>query len=135
MKKFIAINLIVFASLFLACEKQNIEPIDMPEGLYAIWVENNREDGIWEYEKANKFDENKSGFQIIGNGKFIDRKNSGWCGTPPISYSNYEGKWSKISDTLISVESQFWGGATSFQMEIVSINENELKIRYIYQDN
>jgi hypothetical protein len=120
--------------VFSACEKEKIEPIDMPVGLYAIWIENGYDDDISIFEKSGEFDENKYGFQLISNGKFIERKNSGWCATPPIIYENYEGKWSKLSDSLINVETTYRGGTMVFDMEIVSMNQNELKVRYHYKN-
>jgi len=120
--------------VFSACEKEKTEPIDMPIGLYAIWIENGYNDDISIFEKSGEFDENKYGFQLISNGKFIERKNSGWCATPPITYENYEGRWSKLSDSLINVETTYWGGTMVFDMEIVSMNQNELKVRYHYKN-
>ncbi|RLD84707.1 MAG: hypothetical protein DRJ10_00425 [Bacteroidetes bacterium] len=131
--KIIFFFLAVFA--FTSCKKENIEPIEMPDGLYAIWVENGYSEEISIFKKVSEFDADKYGFQILGRGKFVERKNSGWCATPPIAYINYEGKWSKLTDSLINVETEYWGGTMFFQLEIVSINENELKVRYNYQND
>ena len=125
--------LIVF--VFTACKKEHIEPIEMPHGLYDFWVENGYDEEISTFKKSSKFEKDKYGFQILDGGKFIARKNSGWCGTPPIAYNNYEGKWTKVSDSLINVESEYWAGIIFFQLEIISINENELKVRYNYQND
>lgn len=129
-------EIIIFILIvFTACKKENAEPIKMPEGLYSIWVENGYNEKISIFKKSNEFDQYKYGFQFMDDGKFIERKNSGWCGTPPIAYTNYEGKWSKVSDSLVNVESEYWGGTMFFLLEIISINENELKVRYNYQND
>jgi len=132
--KYLKIIIFVLVYLFLACEKEKIEPIDMPAELYVVWLENGYDKDVSIFEKSSEFDENKYGFQLLSNGKFMERKNSGWCGTPPIAYENYEGKWSKVSDSLINVETTYWGGTMVFDMEIVSMKQNELKVRYHYKN-
>ena len=125
---------LLFFSVITACEKENIEPIEMPNGLYAIWVENGYDEEISIFKKSGEFDADKYGFQILDGGKFVERKNSGWCATPPIAYINYEGEWSKLTDSLINIESPYWGGIIIFQLEIISMNEKELKVRYNYKN-
>jgi len=132
--KYLKIIIFVHVYLFSACEKEKIEPIDMPAGLYAVWLENGYDKDVSIFEKSSEFDENKYGFQLLSDGKFIERKNAGWCATPPISYGNYEGKWTKVSDSLINIEAPYWGGTMVFDMEIVSMKQNELKVRYHYKN-
>jgi len=126
--------IIILVCIFSACKKENVEPVEMFNVLYAFWVENGYDTDISIFKKANKFDSDKYGFQILECGKFVEWKNSGWCGTPPIVYANYDGKWSKVSNSIISVESPYWGGTMIFKIEIVSLNENELKVRYNYNN-
>ncbi|MBN1598900.1 MAG: hypothetical protein JW894_11460 [Bacteroidales bacterium] len=72
------------------------------------------------------------GFSIKADGTFIERKNSGWCATPPIDYEDYLGYWTKINDTVLSVEVPFWGGTEYFDLEIFSVTEDTLKVIYHY---
>lgn len=76
--KYLIISILFFVYLFSACEKENAEPIDMPSGLYAVWVENGYDEDVSIFEKSSKFDDNKYGFQLLPDGKFVERKNSGW---------------------------------------------------------
>jgi hypothetical protein len=100
--------------------------------IYGIWVETGFEDSLSVFRKSAKLDDNLPGFIIHQNGRFIKRQNSGWCGTPPISYANYEGEWVKLSDSLIDITVDYWGGTTSYQMEIVSLSSGKMKILYHY---
>lgn len=43
---------------------------------------------------------NQAGLQFSGSGQFVERANSGWCGTPPISYADYTGRWRPDGDSL-----------------------------------
>ena len=59
----------------------------------------------------------------------MQRANSGWCGTPPISYTNYPGNWTQFPDNTYFIETEFWGGITSFGFEVISVNENQMIYR------
>jgi len=123
MQKKIKISLLlIFFFIFISC-KNKIENYDM---LTVSWLEVNIDDSIKTYKKANELDENKYGFTFKPNGVFIERKNSGWCGTPPISYDNFEGTWIR-KDSIINIETTYWGGTLNYKWKILSINNTELK--------
>ena len=63
---------------------------------------------------------------VFGMG-FSTNKNAGWCGTPPISYADFEGTWKK-SDSTISITVGYWGGLLDYQWKIVSIDNKSLTI-------
>ena len=66
-------------------------------------------------------------------GKFTERKNSGWCGTPPVVYSDYDGIWSE-HDSLISVSTGFWGGTVDYQWKIVALDKDYLSLYIVKQE-
>ncbi|MCD8529276.1 MAG: hypothetical protein LRY27_04830, partial [Chitinophagales bacterium] len=94
--------------------------------------------GVWEYEsydtdlhasvynKVKKFSEDKGGYEFKRNGDLIDR-NSGWCGTPPLVYQNYNGTW-KLKDNLILVNTEI---SEQYSLEIISIENKKLVAKYI----
>ena len=118
--------------LFSSCEKNNLSP-EAGE-LEGIWIEKGYEENISIFEKAKKIDENKYGFEISEGGIFLEHKNSGWCGTPPISYANYDGTWKYESDSILVIDVGYWGGTISYKLEIVELTTNTLKARYQYLD-
>ncbi len=101
--------------------------------LYKTWVkyDDNFSDPNT-FRSAAKLDDNRYGFTIEPDGIFIERKNIGWCGTPPISYGNFDGNWKYVSDDTLEIIVDFWGGADTFKIEILSVNGSELKINYVY---
>lgn len=119
-------------SLLFSC-KQNGSTIDPENPLIGIWVYrdyqqiSNTEYAIV-YERKSKFDENNSGIFFKANNKLIERKNSGWCGTPPISYGEYNGSYS-LEDKKIIADSDGWNGRTIQKYEIISIDDKLLKIK------
>jgi len=134
--------LVTFLAIsFIACnnEKDSVSPID----------ENNLLLGYWSYRD---FDENTTTFQRVGSlpddeyglffkqqGVFIERKNPGWCGTPPVVLENFDGSWI-LKDDLLKIEVDDWMGSAEYTWKIIELNKHELSIEvvtsnYINPDN
>ncbi len=98
------------------------------------WVFDSYDDNVTVLLRSDQLDENQYGFSFSPSGNFIERKNSGWCGTPPIAYKNFEGHWKKLSDNLYSIDVDYWGGKTSYNIQILSVNTYQLRISYQYSE-
>ena len=123
--------------LGVACEHNFLENEALGEngGIVGTWVELGYEEDVTLFERADSLDLSRYGFILKEDGTFVERKNAGWCGTPPITYANYEGQWNAVSDSLVEITVGYWGGIMNYQMRIVSVDESSLKIRYLYADN
>lgn len=102
MKKYLC-----FAILFLAalgCEKDRITIYN--EGLLGYWI-------TPEY------------------GVFLERKNAGWCGTPPITYGDFDGTWMEDEDGFIYITSEYWGGTQDLTFKLISVDEAHLVLEII----
>lgn len=122
---------LTFALIIASCDCR-IESQE-EDALFNIWV--NYDDDFSApvtLKSSNKFDHYHPGFEIRSDGEFIERKNSGWCGTPPIAYANYSGVWEKISADTLEITVEYWGGIENYKIEILSVDENELLINYVY---
>jgi hypothetical protein len=133
--------------LFVACKKENYQKLDDSNDssnvivdsskiddsakLIGCWINPQLSDTIWTFDKAENLQENTYGFIFNYEQVFIERDHSGWCGTAPVSYSDYEGTWSK-NDYIINIASKYWGGTTDYQWKIISVDENTLKIYKVY---
>ena len=102
--------------------------------LYGTWVRVGYEENSTVLRKSGDLDDNQYGLIFRRDGKLTERKNSGWCGTPPTTYASYEGEWKKLPNSLLEITVGYWGGTTSYRMEIVSLSYDELKISYHYDD-
>lgn len=102
--------------------------------LYGTWVDAGLKDSLYIMHKAAAFEEDNGGFAIYPNGVFVTRGNAGWCGTPPISYQNYNGSWNFESGSLLNVNAGYWGGTNNYKIKIVSLTETELICSYIYSE-
>jgi hypothetical protein len=129
-------NLITLCTLFfilIGCSKDNIQ-IDPDNLLIGVWnySDFNNNDNI--YIRNNEFVDNNC-YKFNSDGTMIERKNSGWCGTPPITYADYSGTWNIINDTLIQISVGYWGGTTQYKLDIQSVDSNALKVSYVSEDN
>ena len=134
MKKLI---FILIAIVFVSCEQDLAEADVLGENAEIIgtWIEDGYKDDLSLFERAEKLDLNKYGFTIGEDGSFIENKNSGWCGTPPISYASYDGQWLALSDSLLEITVGYWGGTMTYQIRIVSLDSENLGIRYLYSED
>jgi hypothetical protein len=130
MKTLLTIISFAFVALLGSCKSdQSIDP-DNP--ILGIWVYKNSEkisntEYASVYERKDKF-ENNLGIAFKTSNKLIERKNSGWCGTPPISYGDYDGAW-YLNDKKITTKFKDWNGITFVTYEIISIDDKILKIK------
>ncbi len=121
----------------VACEKemQEADALGANSTITGAWVENGYVENMTMFQRSEALEASKYGFILGGDGSFVERKNSGWCGTPPIAYADYEGTWEALSDSLLEVTVGYWGGVMTYQMRIVSLESDQLKIRYLYAED
>jgi hypothetical protein len=119
--------------LFTSCKKDEIK-IDPNNQLIGIWNVSSYDDDATVYIRSKEFTD-EYGYQFNGDGTLTERQNSGWCGTPPITYADYAGTWKYINDTLIEVEVGFWGGTSIYQLDIESVDSEHLKTIMVLPDN
>jgi hypothetical protein len=121
----------------LSCEKETATPeaLGGQDGIVGTWVEDTLRGDVKTLYRAGELDQDRYGFVIGEDGSYLERKNSGWCATPPIAYDNFEGSWTALSDSLLSITVGYWGGTMSYQIRILSVDELHLDIRYLYADN
>lgn len=96
--------------------------------LIGTWVYDGYENDAYVYVRANKFDPNKSGIEFKSNGHLTKRQNVGWCGTPPVTYGNYKGSWSQVTNESITIRYKYWGGEAEQDWKIVGLTDQMLKI-------
>ncbi|MBI9073459.1 MAG: hypothetical protein JEY94_17790 [Melioribacteraceae bacterium] len=124
--------ILLLSVILVQCDHTFIpEEID---SIVGVWVESTFEDDFLILVRKTKLDDNKPGIIFYEDGTLLERKNSGWCGTPPISYSNFEGSWEKIADNIYEIESTNWSGIITYKIEVVQVTEDYLKYRNIFED-
>lgn len=97
--------------------------------LIGTWIYSDYDDQAMHYEKARSFDENQPGIEFKRNGKLVKRQNEGWCGTPPITYKNFNGSWKQTSDSTLEIHYAYWGGTIEEDWLIVRIENTKLTVK------
>lgn len=114
--------------LFLFSFKQP-DLVSFEDRILGVWVPTSCENKTCTYEKAEEFDPEKRGIEFKKRNKLINRQNAGWCGTPPISYRNYNGIWASFKDgETINLRYEFWGGMVQTKWKITELSESSMTV-------
>ncbi len=132
MKK-ISLFVIFLGSFLASCTKDEIK-IDSNNPLIGVWNYSEFQDNASVFTRSRDFNDNHC-YKFNTDGTLVERKNSGWCGTPPISYSDYSGSWTFVNDTLIEINSAYWGGSLTYRLDIESVSVNSLKVVTVSDNN
>lgn len=127
MNKKITLLAIFVALILISCEKEKGQINTETNGLTGNWINPQYDDTLVTFERSNSLKEDGYGFSIKENRRFIERKNSGQCGTPPISYADYEGCWEQ-NGSIININVGYWGGIVHYSWEIISVDAIQLTI-------
>lgn len=131
--------LLTLAFALCSCHSENIQPAEnagiLNEGdpLQGYWIAGDYLEETHTYYRADKFEPDKGGFAFFENGKLIEKSNSGWCGTPPISYAEFEGRWTVNEENQLVLNSTYWGGERIVTYEIINFDEDTLVLKYIFE--
>lgn len=125
--------LIIFLIL-LGCENSPVPELKSNSDLLlGNWINLEYSDSIFTAERSTELDLNQYCIGFDSNNLFLENKNIGWCGTPPVTYGKYEGSW-QLEDSVLTIETPYWGGTAEYTWKILEVNESDLKIWIISQD-
>ncbi len=130
MKPFFA--LIIVLLVFSACNKTEESIKSNPEALIGNWIVPEYNDSTTTFTRANSLMVDDYGISFQNYGKLLERKNAGWCGTPPITYADYEGNWSG-NDSIININVSYWGGTAKLKWKIISLDNDHLTVIWLEQ--
>lgn len=115
------------AWLFASCDATDDAPLSL-DNLQGYWVNPVAKDTLVVYERAGSLQNDGYGFAIMDEQRFLERKNAGWCGTPPIAYANYDGSWELTADSVLHIRAGYWGGHVDYQWKLVSVTPHKLTL-------
>ncbi|UJR38667.1 hypothetical protein I4U23_031333 [Adineta vaga] len=99
--------------------------------ILGIWIPS--DDGDY-YIRSTQFISNKPGYQFKPDGQFIQRQNVGWCGTPPITYGNYEGRWKVFDKTTLTVNGSNWRENYTKNLKYQFLTDDDNKVKFQWLD-
>lgn len=127
MKLIYRIFLLLILFAFLSCQKSEELMYYESEKLIGYWTNPQLNDTLWTFERTNRLADNQYGFAFKPEHVFIERKNSGWCATPPIAYSDFEGSWMQ-NDSVLSITVGYWGGMIDYHWKIIWVDKEKLSV-------
>jgi hypothetical protein len=130
MKKICMLVSILFC--LLGCSKDEIK-VDKDNLLVGIWKSSGYNNGSDIYTRDDRFTDEHC-YKFNDDGTLTERKNAGWCGTPPVTYADYAGSWTSLNDTLISISVGYWGGTTTYKLDIQSVDAETLKVDIVPEE-
>ena len=113
-----------------SCSKNEIK-IDKDNLLIGTWIYSHSAADGSVYSRAKNFAQT-TGYRFNLDGTLTERNLSGFCATPPVSYSDYSGSWALLNDNLLQVIRTNYDGTKSYKLEIHSVTTDSLKVLQIY---
>lgn len=89
------------------------------------WSDSEHNDSLVTLERFDKLPSDQYGITFLEDGSLVENKNAGWCGTPPIAYANFSGSWELLEDSILSLETSYWGGWMFLEMKIISVDKSQ----------
>lgn len=118
---FISCKIVQSVSDSIAGDQTHAVPV--LEGAWSI-LGGPQSDGSFFLSKIDSLDHDIEAISFKMDGKLTKRQNIGRCGTPPITYGNYEGTWKPLSDSSVRVRYRYWQGEIEEDWLITGLNEN-----------
>lgn len=125
MKTIVAALLVLLT--FVSCQKDDSQATAEDLTLVGTWNNPQYNDTLITYERTENLIKNEPGFIFNAYDKCIERKNSGWCGTPPITCDDYEGTWTR-NDSIVTIHTGHWVGNITYTWKIISLTETRLVV-------
>ncbi|GAL70310.1 lipocalin family protein [Jejuia pallidilutea] len=122
MKKIVFAVAIIFCFVNMRCEPNEEALIDANNLLIGHWAEPKYNEETITLTRVKGLPEDGYGISILDKNNFVERS-SGFCGTPPLTFSNYEGKWQLTEDVITINQDHF---PNHYAWRILSLTENEL---------
>ena len=123
MKKVLFFFIITLLFSFKTFENKNDFEIN---NLYGNWVFKEGDIKNQSFTKKAKLKRDIFGYQIKKDGYLIVRMSNSWCGTPPITLENIEGKWKITENEILEIEYEAWYGLSKQKWKINSITKKHI---------
>ena len=125
MKRTTYIFIVTIILISTSCERNPLYIDGVAGDMVGHWIDQDYSDTLYTLRRASHIPDDTFGWTFNRDGTLIQRGNAGFCGTPPITYADYEGDW-LAKDSLITIDVNFWGGTSILEWQIIEISETSL---------
>ena len=135
MKKivFLIIPVLIYGIVLITgCENKGLD-LERFDNIIGCWANPVYEydvypDAVICYKRVETLPDGSPSIQFLNDGTLIERKNAGWCGTPPITYSDFSGKWKIKNNNDLNINVAYWGGTEQKIWKIIDVTDTSLRI-------
>lgn len=128
----ISIGMLMGLTLILAACTSTSEPdpgTELSGTLAGVWIfAEETADGAQVFTRAAALTGERTGFEFCEHGG-LKVRTAGWCGTPPLTWSNLDGLWEKTAEGLLDIRHAWRGAPREYQLEIISLSSRRLVCR------
>lgn len=117
--------IIVILVMSLSSCESNKTNIDTDHLLLGNWIEPIYDGETTTFTRGSALPDKGYGISFKQNGDFTERS-SGWCGTPPLVFSDYEGSYT-FDQTLIKLDTYLY--TNNFQWRIIELSATKLVVK------
>ncbi|WP_203257726.1 hypothetical protein [Hyunsoonleella ulvae] len=115
---------ILICCINMKCEPNEDSVLDTSNLLLGNWSDAQYTDENITFKRYNTLPEDAYGISFKAKGDLIERS-SGWCGTPPLHFSDYDGAWELTDDVITITQDHF---PNTYVWRILSVTETELVV-------
>lgn len=128
MKPLLKAFLFLFISINIGCDNDSDSiRIDESDLLIGYWINPVYSDSGTTFERANRFKKDSYGVAFLTKNISLERS-SGWCGTPPLIFADFQGKWQKKDSRVIITIDNGMAGVMDNHYKIKTLDETHLVI-------
>lgn len=112
---------------FISCEVNEEPTIDTDNLLLGFWTNTtyNAEEETTTFSRVANIPDEKYAISFKADNSFLERT-SGWCGTPPLSFSNVKGNFS-LQENIITINVNSY--PSSYAWRIIKLTDTELVVK------
>ena len=104
----------------MGCTQNETIPIDESNKLIGHWINPVYKETNIQLTRASSLKSDAYGMSFLAESQCVERS-SGWCGTPPLTFSDFEGSWTRTDSVLIvTITGQRWPVSVPPRREVVN---------------
>ena len=110
----------------IACEDNNETiPINESNKLLGHWINPVYTGSELQLSRASSLKTDQYGLSFIERAQCVERR-SGWCGTPPLSFMDFKGTWTRTDSVLIITIDNGLSGTQNIKWVIKTLDNKTL---------
>jgi hypothetical protein len=119
--------LLLLVTSFGCSQENETIPINESNKLIGHWINPVYSGSELQLTRANSLKNDEYGLSFLEKTQCVERS-SGWCGTPPITFFDFKGTWTRTDSVLIMTIDNGLSGMQNIKWLIKTLDNNTLII-------